>query len=114
MRIAMTAAAMLTLSITLPAAAQIRDSGMGRGWPVAKPALPGVTRDLHQADQSIRDARDTGQLSRKDARALKREARMIAALEERQSRDGLTGSEQAALQQRVEALRSVASARRKP
>lgn len=103
------------LAIATPAAAQIRDPvGSKAGWPVPRPALPGVARELHQVDRSIRDARDADKLSRKEARQLRRESRRIAALEDRYARDGLSESERAALQARIEALRSIASARRKP
>ena len=101
--------------IATPAAAQIRDpAGSNAGWPAPRPALPGVAREVHQVDRSIREARDADKLSRKEARELRRESRRIAALEERYSRDGLSESERAGLQTRIEALRSIASARRKP
>ncbi|HEV7287661.1 hypothetical protein [Sphingomonas sp.] len=104
-----------TLMIAAPAAAQIRDpSGSNAGWPAPRPVLPGVARDLHQVDRSIRDARDAEKVSRKEARELRRESRRIAALEDRYARDGLSESERAGLQARIEALRSIASARRKP
>ncbi len=111
--------AMLTATVTaatpMPTIAQIRDpAGSNAGWPAPRPALPGIARDLHQVDRSIRAARDSGQLSRKEARQLRRESRRIAALEDRLARDGLSESEQAGLQAQVEALRSIASARRKP
>lgn len=101
--------------IATPATAQIRDpAGSNAGWPAPRPALPGVARELHQMDRSIRDARDADKLSRKEARQLRREGRRIAALEERYARDGLSESERAGLQARIEALRSIASARRNP
>jgi hypothetical protein len=104
-----------TLVIVAPAAAQIRDpAGSNAGWPAPRPALPGVARDLHQVDRSIRDARDADKVSRKEARELRRESRRIAALEDRYARDGLSESERAGLQAQIEALRSIASARRKP
>lgn len=104
-----------TLIIAAPATAQIRDpSGSNAGWPAPRPALPGVARELHHLDRSIRDARDAEKLSRKEARELRRESRRIAALEERYARDGLSETERAGLQARIEALRSIASARRKP
>ncbi len=101
--------------IATPAAAQIRDpAGSNAGWPAPRPTLPGVARELHQVDRSIRDARDAEKLSRKEARELRRESRRIAALEDRYARDGLSESERAGLQARIAALRSVASARAKP
>lgn len=73
-----------------------------------------MARELHEVDRSIRDARDADKLSRKEARELRRESRRIAALEERHARDGLSETERAGLQTRIEALRSIASARQKP
>ncbi|MFL9840538.1 hypothetical protein ABS767_06140 [Sphingomonas sp. ST-64] len=103
------------LLVTAPAVAQIRDpAGSNAGWPAPRPALPGVARDLRQVDRSIRDARDAGQLSRREARELRRESRRIAALEARYARDGLSQSERDGLAARIAALRSVAAARRKP
>ena len=115
MRLLLIAAPLAAAVIATPAAAQIRDpAGSNAGWPAPRPVLPGVARDLHQVDGSIRDARDADKLSRKEARELRRETRRIAALEERYARDGLTETERAGLQARIEALRSIASARRKP
>ena len=115
MRLLLIIAPVVVAAIAAPAAAQIRDpAGSNVGWPAPQPVLPGVARDLKQVDRSIRDARDADRLSRKEARELRRESRRIAALEERYSRDGLSESERAGLQTRIEALRSIASARRKP
>ncbi|WP_423605537.1 hypothetical protein [Sphingomonas sp. MS122] len=96
----------------LPAAAQIRDPSGGVRWPAPSPALPGVARELGQADRSIRDGRESGQLSRREARALRRESRQIAVLEERYMRGGLSDSERAELETRIHALRSVTGAKR--
>ena len=110
MRIALLAAAAALTA--LPAAAQIRDPSGGVRWPAPQPALPGVARELHQADRSIRDGRASGQLSRREARALRRESRQIAVLEERYARGGLSESERAELESRILALRSVTGAKR--
>lgn len=109
MRTALLAALILS---ALPAAAQIRDPSGGVRWPAPSPALPGVTRELGQADRSIRDARESGQLSKHEARALRRESRQIAALERRYARGGLSESERAELEARIAALRSVTGAKR--
>lgn len=101
--------------IATPAAAQFRDpAGSNAGWPAPRPVLPGVAHELHQVDRSIREARNADKLSRKKARELRRESRRIAALEESYARDGLSEPERAGLKARIEALRSIASARRKP
>ncbi len=98
--------------LALPAAAQIRDPSGGVRWPAPRPALPGISRELSQADRMIRAGRDSGQLSRREARALRRESRQIAALEARYANGGLSDSERTELQNRVAALRSVTGARR--
>lgn len=110
MRIALLAAA-VTLA-ALPAAAQIRDPAGGVRWPAPSPALPGVARELGQADRNIREARESGQLSRREAKALRRESRQIATLEERYRRGGLSESERAELESRIAALRSLTGAKR--
>lgn len=109
MRIALLAAVALT---ALPATAQIRDPSGGVRWPAPPPALPGVARDLDQAGRMIREGRDSGQLSRREAKALRREKRQIAVLEERYAHGGLSESERAELESRILALRSVTSAKR--
>ena len=96
----------------LPAVAQIRDPSGGVRWPAPCPALPGVARDLEQADRSIRDGRESGQLSRREARQLRRESRQISVLEERYQRGGLSQSERAELETRIAALRSITGAKR--
>jgi len=100
-------------AMTLPAPAQIRGPSIeGVRWPAPRPGLPGIARDLRQADAGIHDGRRSGQLSRREARALERESRQIAVLQERFARDGLSAAEQAELSQRVAALRSVTGAQR--
>ena len=96
----------------LPATAQIRDPSGGVRWPAPRPALPGVARDLEQADRSIRDGRESGQLSRREARQLRRESRQIGVLERRYARGGLSESERAELETRIAVLRSVTGAKR--
>lgn len=112
MRITLFVAA-IAVSAAPSAIAQIRDpAGSNAGWPAPRPVLPGVARELDQADRSIRDGRESGQLSRREARALRRESRQIAVLEERYQRGGLSESERAELESRVAALRSVTGAKR--
>ncbi|APR51958.1 hypothetical protein CA223_07010 [Sphingomonas koreensis] len=109
MRIALLAA---IAALSAPATAQIRDPSGGVRWPAPRPALPGVARELGQADRNIREGRESGQLSRREARQLRRESRQIAVLEERYARGGLSESERAELESRVAALRSVTGAKR--
>lgn len=110
MRIALLAVSVMLSA--LPAMAQIRDPSGGVRWPAPSPALPGVARELGQADRNIREGRESGQLSRREARALRRESRQIAVLEERYQRGGLSQSERAELESRIAALRSVTGAKR--
>ncbi len=109
MRIALLAA---IVALSAPATAQIRDPSGGVRWPAPRPALPGVARELGQADRNIREGRESGQLSKREARQLRRESRQIAVLEERYARGGLSESERAELESRVAALRSVTGAKR--
>ena len=50
---------------------------------------PGVWRDLRDIRDRIESGRDAGTLSKREARALRREARQIESLGERYGRDGL-------------------------
>lgn len=110
MRIMLLAAA-AALS-AFPATAQIRDPSGGVRWPAPRPSLPGVARELGQADRNIREGRESGQLSRREAKQLRRESRQIATLERRYARGGLSQSERAELEARIAALRSLTGAKR--
>lgn len=95
-----------------PASAQI--------WP--GPSLHGpsggsMNRDRSAAETAkirsdIRAGRDAGQITRREAKQLKREAWQIDTLEERYAAGGLTPSEEAELYARREALRSDVVAKR--
>lgn len=76
------------------------------------PAHRGVGGELRQLRATIRAARDAGQLSRSEARALRRQAWRIDSVQARYGRDGLSEFEQAALQSQVEVLRAQANRRR--
>lgn len=112
MRIALLALALAFPALPQPTAAQIRDPSGGVRWPSPSPALPGVARELGQADRMIREGRASRQLSRREARALQRERRQIAILEQRYAHGGLSGSERAELEARIAALRSLTGAKR--
>lgn len=93
-----------------PASAQIyahpvTTSAMPRG-------LPGVGRERAQVDGMIHDGRRSGQLTRAEARSLRRESQAIGALQDRFADDGLSPSEQDELAARVEGLRSLTIAQR--
>lgn len=79
-----------------------------------EPHVPGVGRDLNQIDRMIRDGRENGQLSRREARDLRRQAAYIDGLETRYRNGGLTSSEQAELRSRTEGLRGRVTAARGP
>jgi hypothetical protein len=65
---------------------------------------PGIGRELHDVRSRIDRARDSGRLSRSEARQLRREARAIEALAERSDRNGLSPSESRELEARARAL----------
>lgn len=94
-----------------PASAQIWDGG-GHGE-ARMPQLPaGVGRERADIDRTIRQAREDGQITRRDARALRRENDQIGTLQDRYAADGLSASEGAELQSRAEALRGLVNADR--
>jgi len=86
-----------------PAHSSVPDSSGATG--ATGPVLGQVYRDI---DEGARH----GQLSHQQAKGLRREAREIGALEERYAIDGLTDSEAAELQNRVEVLKSLTDAKR--
>lgn len=82
--------------------------------PVSAPSLfvadigppgPGTARELRQIRDRIDRARDSGTLSRKEARQLHREARLIGRNARLFGRDGLSQSERRELQTRTQVLR---------
>jgi hypothetical protein len=111
---------------TAPASAQIAGSMRGlSGSPSirgdilrAPPADPGfaqsvsVSREMGGIRSQIREGRAAGQLSRSEARALRREGDRIEAMGARLGRDGYSAAEVAMLRGRTEALRSAVVAKR--
>ena len=103
----------LLLPLAAPAGAQIvgrRDYG-----PVAAsdPFIgdgrlpgPGIWRDLRDINHRIDRARDSGLLSRREARQFRREARRIGSAAGVYGRDGISASEHRELEARAFALRS--------
>jgi hypothetical protein len=75
-------------------------------------AEPSIGRDLRRARDLISQGREDGDLSKREARALRREARQIDTLAERYGRDGLSESEQRELDMRVQVLRAQTIAQR--
>ena len=65
---------------------------------------PGIGRELRDVRDQIRAARESGALSGREARQLKREARAIEHLAVRYADDGLSRSEQDELENRTHYL----------
>jgi hypothetical protein len=71
-----------------------------------------VAHDLREARQTIDWRRESGELTRREARQLRREARLIDTLSYRYARDGLRADERSELTLRAQELRSRAAAPR--
>ncbi|MDV3457199.1 hypothetical protein RZN05_09415 [Sphingomonas sp. HF-S4] len=71
-----------------------------------------IGRELGGLRDDIHDAREAGQLSRREARALRREGLRIEAVSSRYARGGYSDAETAMLRGRTEALRSAIAAKR--
>ena len=103
----------LALALAAPSGAQI--VGRNDYGPVGTPNPfigdsslpgPGIGRELHHIRQRIERARESGAISRREARQLNREARLIGSLAVRYGAHGLTQSERAELQARANFLRA--------
>jgi hypothetical protein len=103
---------LLALVAATPAGAQIvgrHDYGdVGIRNPLAQEdsslAAPGARRNVRQLRDRIDDARDSGRISSRDARAYRREVRLIGRLAAHFGSDGLSASEAAELEFRARAL----------
>lgn len=73
---------------------------------------PSGDYELDRAREGIRDGRKSGTLSKKQARALRREADRADAQADRSARDGLSYSEQREIDMQGRALQSVTQAQR--
>lgn len=71
-----------------------------------------VGHDLRETRERISNGRDSGQLSKREARALRREAAQISTLADRYARDGLSDSERRELEMRAQVLRDLTAAQR--
>lgn len=71
-----------------------------------------VRREVNDIRDDIRAGREAGQLSRSEARALRREGRRIESASARYARGGYSDAEIAMLRSRTEALRSATVAKR--
>ncbi len=107
------------LLFAAPASAQIwggpsmaGPSGGSMAHDLAASARINGDSETRKIRDDIRNGRESGQLSRQEARQLKREAFQIDALEDRFGRDGLSASEAAELANRRAALRADVIAKR--
>jgi hypothetical protein len=71
-----------------------------------------VVPEVRTIYKDIHEGRQDGQLSRKQAKELRREAGAINDMQQRYASDGLSDSEQAELRNRTEVLRAVTNAKR--
>jgi hypothetical protein len=108
MRLLVLSAALLTV----PAGAQFTTTPGSYGPPVQVRAAPGESRDLGDVRDRIEDGRDSGQLSRREARRLRRGADMIGGMSDRFSVGGLSDAEQRELDNRTAVLRDQVNAQR--
>jgi hypothetical protein len=106
----------LALAATGPASARIAGSHPSTPSPRINAFIgdsrlpgPGIGRELRDIRGRIDRGRETGDLSRRDARQLRREARLIGRLADRYGRDGLSPFERNELDIRTQALRSSVS-----
>ena len=74
--------------------------------PDSRPAGPSAADESRNLRERIGAAREAGTISRREARALDREARLIGRLDWRYGRDGLSAAERAELETRAAALRA--------
>lgn len=118
MRIPLALPSLFLTALTLPAtlSAQIAP----KSEPTAPPGpvnvrvepRPSGDYELDRAREDIRDGRKSGTLSRKQARALRREADRADAQADRSARDGLSYSEQREIDMQGRALQSLTEAQR--
>jgi len=71
-----------------------------------------VGHDLRETRKRISNGRDSGQLSKREARALRREAGQISALADRYAHGGVSDSERRELEMRAQVLRDLTAAQR--
>jgi hypothetical protein len=100
------------LALAAPSAAQIvgrRDYGPPRPperfVPDSRLPSPSPRQETNDLRRRIERAQDSGALSHREARQLRREARQIDRLARRYARDGLSQSERAEIETRARVLR---------
>ena len=102
----------LALAVAAPASARTVGSQVPTPSPRANPFIgdsrlpaPAIGRELRDIRSRIDHARQSGDLSAREARQLRREARLIGRLANRYGRDSLSLSERSELQVRTQVLR---------
>jgi uncharacterized membrane protein len=104
-------------AVMIPAAA----SAQIYGPPAPTNRLPGISmsasqstvgRDTRKIRHDVREAREDGTLTKREARSLRREANQIDTLAERYGADGLSDSEARELDTRARVLRDVTNTQR--
>ncbi len=102
---------LLALSSAAALEAQIVGSRDYGPMPVASPFLPdshppgaGIGREVAHLRGRIERARDAGLVSRREARRLDREARLIRSIARRYARDGMSSTERRELDSRTRIL----------
>lgn len=107
-------AALVLILACVPAAAHAQIAGREITIPSPPPdpflgsgRLPGpsIGSELRQVRSNIEAARANGHISRAEARQLHREARLISRLAQRYGHGGLSSSERAELERRMQILR---------
>ena len=76
------------------------------------PTHPAIGRELRETRERIDRGRESGDLSKREARALRRENRQIGVLADRYSRDGISDAEYRELEMRARVLQSQVEAQR--
>jgi hypothetical protein len=71
-----------------------------------RPSHPTIGRELRETRDRIDRGRDNGDLSKREARALRREATQIGTLADRYGQDGISEAEHRELEMRTRVLQS--------
>lgn len=102
-----------SLCVSAPAAAQIAGRiVVPTAGSSVTPRGPSIGQQLRKTRRDIRNGLESGQLTRREAKALRRQAARIAAMAERHAEGGLSGPETAALESQAEMLRGAVVAQR--
>jgi hypothetical protein len=108
---------LLVAVVAIPLHAQIAGRHDYGPSPVSTPFLPdsrlpgaGIGREVAQLRGRIEQAREAGTISRRDARRLDREARLIAGVARRYARDGLSQPERREIESRSRVVDSAIGA----